>query len=100
MNQYQIRRPDKTDAYPRAFLSDSGEEYFDAMDRGTYGQSIEAEIFWQILGDEARAWLLKAGYSPAEFTGLDFTTRQIPQVYSLVNNKPRDNQGDKPPLEV
>ena len=97
-NQYQILRPE-TKVYPRQFLSDTGTERIDAMNKGTWGQSITADVYWAVMPHEAESWLTKAGYdlNSSEFTGIDFQTKSVPHIFSLTETKPK---GNKPALEV
>lgn len=98
LNQYQIRRPE-TKVYPRQFLSDTGEERIDAMNRGVWGQNVEEDVYWMVQPHEAQNWLAKAGYDldSQAFVGIDFQTRQVPHIFSMTEPKPKT---DKPALEV
>ena len=99
INQYKIMRPERKGVYPREFLSDTGHERIDAMNKGVWGQAVEEDVFWMVRPNEAQSWLMKASYDmdSSEFTGIDFQTKSVPHVFSMTETKPK---GNIPPLEV
>ena len=99
LNQYKIMRPEQKGVYPREFLSDTGEERIDAMNKGVWNQVVENDVYWMVRPNEAESWLTKAGYDldSAQFTGIDFQTKSVPHVFSMAETKPK---GNIPPLEV
>ena len=98
LNTYQIRKPEKN-VYPRQFLSDSGQERSDIMNKGVWGQALEEDQYQLLLPHEARSWLTAAGFDveTSDFTGIDFETKRVPGVMEIGTPKLLD---DKPPLEV
>ena len=99
LNEYTLEEMKETqrglaEQYPREYLSDSQDEFFEGMNKGRWGMAIKEEHYRLINGSEAELWLAKAGHDleSQTFRGVKFKDMNRPNVYAGTDEEQRKEE--------